>query len=1112
MSDSGKAVFLSYASQDAEAAKRICEALRASGVEVWFDQSELRGGDTWDAMIRKRIKDCALFVPLITPTTNARAEGYFRLEWKLAVDRSHLMADDQPFLFPVVIGDINDATARVPDKFRDVQWTRLRLDETPAELAGRVARLLSGGKPEDIRLRQGYDGQGGQRTEVRTTNPIPARKPKRPLWLIPVILAAVFAGLWQQQRNRLSAPAVEPKAAAVPAATATAPITEARQLIARARAMSLGKYDSSAEDFAAAENLVKKALELDPNDAEIWAFSSLLNFSFGSRGFDHAPARVAAARSHAERALSLDPDSPEAQFALARWQRDNEEPAVAEASFKKILAREPNHIGALSGLAWIYDLTDRVDESAALSERIVTLPGSNPALSRYTEFLLFFHRARFEEADRCIRQSIATQPSANSLAGLANLLLTWKGDTDGAARVLAAMPTAARSLPRTIWMTAQVQLCQRAPAETLQTLDRFSGDYIQDNFFAGPKTFWVGRAHALAGRKEAARLAWEAGLDVVNARLKTEAQNRELHLMRGELLALLGSTDEALREARVVEELARGRDRWWFGSPVLIYAALGRADDALPLLEKLRATGPVEHNVGWPLTPALLRLDPRWDKLRGDPRFQKLCADPAVPSSSSLSLSPSTPPDSKSVAVLAFANLSDDKANEYFSDGISEELLNVLAKVPGLKVSARTSAFYFKGKEVPITEIAKQLGVAYVVEGSVRKHGDKVRITVKLIKAADGFHVWGETFTRDLKDIFAVQDEIAGLVSRNLELKLGTTVAATVNPQAFELYLQGRHAWRQRNEAGYVRAEELFERALALDPNFARAHAALADVWMIRAQAGNEIGRYDQRGAPILRKMSAKIQRALEIDPGSADAHATLGAVRWTEWKFEEGIRELRFALSLNPNNASAHQWLGRALMSNGQLEEALSELRQAHELDPFFARVADNYGFALINARRPGDALDVLERALAVQPDSRQALRFKTVALAELGRNEEAIAAAKHYVLEEVDSGPHFVSYALACAGAQREAEVLLALADQKMDASKAATLLALGRREESLVMMQAGQMKVQTVELLYYWPIFDQIRHEPRFVQLLDTLAVTEAHARAQAWRAAHPPEKTK
>src|SRR5690349_11845449 len=161
MSDAGKAVFLSYASQDAEAAKKVCDALREAGVEVWFDQSELVGGDAWDAKIKKQIRECTLFVPIISPATNARAEGYFRREWKQAVERTHDMADDVPFLFPIVIGDITDATARVPDKFRDVQWTRLKLEETPGGLATRIARLLSGeqgaGSTEENRGRKTGD-------------------------------------------------------------------------------------------------------------------------------------------------------------------------------------------------------------------------------------------------------------------------------------------------------------------------------------------------------------------------------------------------------------------------------------------------------------------------------------------------------------------------------------------------------------------------------------------------------------------------------------------------------------------------------------------------------------------------------------------------------------------------------------------------------------------------------------------------------------------------------------------------------------------------------------------------------------------------------------------
>ena len=188
--------------------------------------------------------------------------------------------------------------------------------------------------------------------------------------------------------------------------------------------------------------------------------------------------------------------------------------------------------------------------------------------------------------------------------------------------------------------------------------------------------------------------------------------------------------------------------------------------------------------------------------------------------------------------MLAFANLSEDKGNETFSEGVSEELLNVLAKIPDLKVTARTSAFHFKGKDTPIPEIAKQLGVAYVVEGSVRKADNRVRITAQLIKAADGLHVWSDTFTRDLKDIFAVQEEIAGLIAQQLQLKLGMSSRATqvVNPEAHRLVLEGRYFWNLRSEEGFARAETAFKQALVIDPQFAPARAGLALDYVIRGQ------------------------------------------------------------------------------------------------------------------------------------------------------------------------------------------------------------------------------------------------------------------------------------
>ncbi len=458
MSEATKAVFLSYASQDAEAARRIAEALRAAGVEVWFDQNELVGGDAWDAKIRKQIKECALFVPVISANTQARAEGYFRLEWKLAVDRSHLMADDQPFLLPVVIDGTTDAAARVPDRFREVQWMRIDVKDTPESLASRVSRLLDdeggGGRAQ-------VGAGGAPASRVQRSRGVPAY-----VWpLVGLAFALVFALRPQWSPSR---PEAAPRAAA-PA------MSEARQLAMRARALSIDKYNSAPDDFATAEGLIKRALELEPNDGEIWAVSSLLNFSFNSRGFDRTPARNAAARAQAERALKLAPDSIEALFALGRWQRDTEDPSVTEATLRRVLERAPKHAGALHTLGFLYDRLERVDEAAALYAREAEIPGS-AALAAFTEFLMYFRRARFEEAERAVRKSLAVEPSANAQSGLAMVLLSDKGDAEAAALALANGPATFRNEHRPIWIGSLVHLARRKPEEALRTLERLADD------------------------------------------------------------------------------------------------------------------------------------------------------------------------------------------------------------------------------------------------------------------------------------------------------------------------------------------------------------------------------------------------------------------------------------------------------------------------------------------------------------------------------------------------------------------------------------------------------------------------------------------------------------
>ncbi len=608
------AVFLSYASQDAEAALRICEALRAAGVEVWFDQSELRGGDAWDQKIRRQIKECALFVPIISAATQARHEGYFRLEWHLAEQRSHLIARGRPFIVPVAIDQTNDTEALVPDAFLAVQWMRLPGGEGQAAFCDRVKKLLGG------------------------------------------------------------------------------------------------------------------------------------------------------------------------------------------------------------------------DESAGRERRIPPPP------------------ATAESGDPTLQKRPASRRSSLPLFLLGGLAIL----VTGVVAYLALRP-------------------RRSPEE----------------------------------------------------------------------IAKLITTVQAIAKAATPKSTADTK-------PAAIPAAT---------FSEVRAKG----------------VKPFPDQ------------EPAATVE---------PGDLKSVAVLAFANLSDDKGNEYFSDGISEELLNVLAKIPGLKVTARTSSFHFKGKDTPIPEIARELGVAYVIEGSVRKAGDKVRITAQLIKAADGFHVWSDTFTRDLKDIFAVQDEIAGLIAQQLQLKLGDgpRVAKAVNPEAHQLYLQGKYFLNQFSVDSANRAVGLLQQAVDLDPSFAPAWAALS-------RAGSVLGGYadtrqDADKGMALARLAA--ERALALEPDLAAAHLALAEVQTGhdfDWKGAAG--SLRRALALAPADAAVIDNAARLAYYFGQKEKAVELGAQAVALDPVNPSVRVDHGFALNSVRRFPEAEAEFRRLIELNPKAPWGHAGVSFNFTTQGRFDEAAAEA---------------------------------------------------------------------------------------------------------------------
>jgi TolB-like protein len=525
-SDGHRAVFLSYASEDAEVAARICASLRNAGIEVWFDQNELRGGAAWDSAIKKQIKTCALFVPIISANSRARVEGYFRFEWKLAVDRSHLMAAEKAFLLPVVIDGTDEVDARVPDKFHEVQWTWLSGGQTSAAFVEQVSRLLA-----------------------------------------------------------------------------------------------LGEYVPPA----------------------------------------------------------------------------------------------------------------------------------------------------------------------------------------GAAPAVTSRPTT-----------------------------------------------------------------------------------------------------------------------------------------------------------------------------------------PAVPSP----VLQQTPCSEQSIAVLPFVDMSQIKDQEYFSDGLTEELIGLLTRVPELRVPARTSCFYFKSKQATISDIARALNVAHVLEGSVRKAGNTIRIAVQLIRADTGYHLWSQTYDRTLDDIFKVQDEIAGSVVRSLcDALLSATLptrSASLNSEAYQLYLRGHFHWNRRSPEEFRKAIAFFQQAIAVEPDYALAFTGLANCYSL-------LPIYDRlsRATETMPQARTAILKALAIDDDLAEAHASLGLILALfdfEWVAAE--RQYQRAIELSPNSPVPHQWYGELLVNTGRLDAGLAEGRRAVDLDPLSQVANLALGILLNSARRYDEAIAQLQKTLTLGRNFADTNYFLFEAYANRGLHQEAVAA----------------------------------------------------------------------------------------------------------------------
>jgi TolB-like protein/Tfp pilus assembly protein PilF len=347
---------------------------------------------------------------------------------------------------------------------------------------------------------------------------------------------------------------------------------------------------------------------------------------------------------------------------------------------------------------------------------------------------------------------------------------------------------------------------------------------------------------------------------------------------------------------------------------------------------------------------------------------QPQVADATNPATGAATSAPSANPAgaAPAIAVLPFVNMSAEAENEYFSDGVAEEILNALARIPELKVSARTSAFTYKGSKATVAQIARELGVNHVLEGSVRKAGNQVRVTAQLIEAGSGFHLWSDTYDRELTNIFAIQDEIAGAIAAALKVRLLPAVdqpnlTGTEDIAAYEEYLRGVNLWHLRTGEALEQARELFERAIARDPQFARAHAYLALTWAIL------LDYTDRPREETFPNAGRAARSALALDPHSIEA-AT--ALIYSTNDILEQLDYARQAIALNDGFATTHQWYGTTLSVLGDIEGAEREYRIAQQLDPRSRVIAENLGLLLFNLGRFDEAEKVFLHLQSFAPD----------------------------------------------------------------------------------------------------------------------------------------------
>ena len=456
-----------------------------------------------------------------------------------------------------------------------------------------------------------------------------------------------------------------------------------------------------------------------------------------------------------------------------------------------------------------------------------------------------------------------------------------------------------------------------------------------------------------------------------------------------------------------------------------------------------------------------------------------------------------------SIVVLPLQNLSGDPAQEYFADGMTDALIGDLAQLGALRVISRTSAMHYKGTDKPLPEIARELKVDAVVEGTIQRSGERVHVRAQLIHAASDSHLWAAEYDRDLRDAMDLQSEVARSIASEVRIKITPAEERrlvskrVIKRDAIDNYLQGRYFLSSRTEPNLRKAIEFFESAIQTDPTYAQAYAGLADCYnqlgtvMIGVMPPSEARRTAETAA----------RKALEIDNDVAEAHATLGYVDYFSWNWSTAEEEFKRSIELNPSYSSAHSQYAYYLVALGRFDEALAEINRAQELDPLSLSISSSRGFILENMRRYDEAIDQLRRVVAIDPNYYQANWTLALTYIAIGQIDQALVAAEKTVAVSgrAPAALGVLGLAYGFGGKNREANKvlneLLQLEKRRYISPMAFVYvyIGLGEKDHAFAWLEkAIQERSNHLAFFKVSPTVDRLRSDPRFAELLKRIGV--------------------